>query len=405
MFRKTASVLGFLAIVGLNAQRAESTALSQSTYTQLAPPASAAQPESVDLTTEGTIDWAHWGRNTNFPNGFDRKKNVTMISDATVAVTAGRTDRFDSYPISCKWNDGDPTANNAGTQSGLYINGDLSSYKFTVTTPQAGTYRLRVYVSAYHDRDADGETIGRIRFDLTDGVRSRSQQSTLLRAVLGRDSGYYETTYTTDNANAKLAVTLTEVSNIDSTTANFGLLAATLSTPPAPQPQPCVEPPVSRQPAERYSWPSQPGKPYQPQWAPPSSPNSWSNIGSPVTGDGTVVAVCEPYPPAGPGQLHRVLCLPEGVDCVGSALFVDPADWLTWPSQPGLTYQVQWAPAMSPSVWTNVGGPVVASGRAADLSRRLCLAVKAQRETDKEGEQERAPGSQGPPCRAFPTDP
>lgn len=350
-------VAGAVALCIVSGTRVEAaTSLSQPTYTQLAPPGTAAEPAEVDLTTEGTLDWAHWGRQAGFPTGQDRKKNVNIIGNASATVTQGRLDRFDAYRIKFKWSDGDPNQNQAGTQEGLYIHGDLSRYKFTVTTPQAGTYRLRVYVSAYHD--GAGETVGRIRFDLTDGARSRTQQSTLLRAVLGRNSGYYETTYTTDNANATLDVILTEVSNIDTTSANLGLLAATLwRQEDSPEPPPCSAPAPTVMPADRLSWFSEPGRMYQVQRASYMDTSRWFDVGGPVAGNGDLVAVCQPGPG---GWLYRVLCLPERSECV--SVVPEAADRITWSSEPGRTYQAQWTSPYYMGTWFDFGGPVAGTG-------------------------------------------
>src|SRR5467141_4433 len=62
---------------------------------------------ALDLTAEGTLDWAHWGLVST--NSFDHKNGVTQkISDFTVLGTQAvqqYADNFTAY----SWTDGAPT--------------------------------------------------------------------------------------------------------------------------------------------------------------------------------------------------------------------------------------------------------------------------------------------------------
>jgi len=98
---------------------------------------------SVNLTTEGTSDWAHWY------NNFDRKAGAgQQISDfiqlgTEAAVSSGSSATY-------VWSDGTPTAN-ANTSTGLRVFSVNNGFRVNVsadTTPRT----LRFYVGARNAR-------------------------------------------------------------------------------------------------------------------------------------------------------------------------------------------------------------------------------------------------------------
>lgn len=108
-------------------------------------------PSFVDLTTEGTADWAHWGLLA--PPDFDHKqgvtqqiRNIALVGDHSVVQYANEVD----HPIYAL-TDGTPTATNSGTPTGMCITGFTNGFEFTV--PADATMRhLKVYVSLYGAR-------------------------------------------------------------------------------------------------------------------------------------------------------------------------------------------------------------------------------------------------------------
>jgi hypothetical protein len=100
----------------------------------------------VDLTTEGTADWTHWG-NTNGPI-FDYKALVPRkISDLSLIGTNPPQTYTDNY-TTFSWSDGTVTGVMPGTSNGVYVAGMGNGFK--VTAPADTSLReLRIYVGGY----------------------------------------------------------------------------------------------------------------------------------------------------------------------------------------------------------------------------------------------------------------
>ena len=81
---------------------------------------------AVNLTSEGNVDWVHWGDGV-----LNRKGGVTpQISDFT-ALGSGTALPFSTDPRPISWTDGTPTANNTADTSGVYISGTPQGFSFT----------------------------------------------------------------------------------------------------------------------------------------------------------------------------------------------------------------------------------------------------------------------------------
>src|SRR6266487_3187421 len=84
--------------------------------------ASIPQGTVIDLTTEGPLDWVHWGLYTE--TSLDRKEGVTpQISDFTRLDASNGfsyiyrfADNFNGY----SWNDGTPTSSVTNTTTGVW---------------------------------------------------------------------------------------------------------------------------------------------------------------------------------------------------------------------------------------------------------------------------------------------
>src|SRR6266496_5317727 len=106
----------------------------------------------VNLTSEGEIDWVHWGLYTE--TSFERKAGVPeQISDFTVldapagfAFAYQFSDNANGY----SWNDGTPTAAVTNTTTGVWAYGTpLIGSGFQITAPaDTATRTLKVYVGA-----------------------------------------------------------------------------------------------------------------------------------------------------------------------------------------------------------------------------------------------------------------
>lgn len=94
----------------------------------------------LDLTAEGTTDWAHWGYGG--VSGFTRKQGGTAISNLAAAPDVS----FTGAPFTASWTNGTPQATASMTSSGVGVH-QGSNAQFTVA---AGTapHTLRLYVGA-----------------------------------------------------------------------------------------------------------------------------------------------------------------------------------------------------------------------------------------------------------------
>src|SRR6266566_5707582 len=104
--------------------------------------ATALPPGSVDLTAEGTSDWAHWGLIS--PASFDHKAAVPQQISNFTEIGTNYTDNYTAY----SWNNGTPTASAIGTRTGVSIHGMTNG--FTLTAPaDTGARTFKVYVGLY----------------------------------------------------------------------------------------------------------------------------------------------------------------------------------------------------------------------------------------------------------------
>jgi hypothetical protein len=101
-----------------------------------------------NLTTQGQLDWVHWGLNA--PTEVDRKSGVQPQISTYSLVGNGTVQRDSTNSGAYNWSDGTPTASLGGNQpSGIYVQGLNNG--FTITIPASPTQRtLKVYVGVYH---------------------------------------------------------------------------------------------------------------------------------------------------------------------------------------------------------------------------------------------------------------
>jgi hypothetical protein len=103
--------------------------------------------ETINLTTEGTLDWAAWG--LNLPTDFDDKAGVTsQISNYVALGTATGSGQYDNNNQGFTWTDGTPTLDATNSTTGIWVAGLGAGYEVEVPATTA-TRILRVYLGAY----------------------------------------------------------------------------------------------------------------------------------------------------------------------------------------------------------------------------------------------------------------
>jgi hypothetical protein len=179
---------------------------------------------SVNLTTEGTLDWAHWG--LNGPANFDRKSGVTQqISNITKLGTTS-TNYFLDSPTTSSWTDGTPTTS-ASTQGGI-VSGQTGSggNGYEITVPADTSLKtIRLYVGTWIGQ-------GRLEAALSDGSAPTYLDSSLSSCIGGTFDGIYTIQFKAASAGQTLRLRYTLLTDCDGNGpyGNVTLKTATLAS-------------------------------------------------------------------------------------------------------------------------------------------------------------------------------
>ena len=180
-------------------------------------------PSTVNLTSEGTADWSHWGLSS--ASSFNHKAGVTsQIGNITpLGAAPGRFGGNPSFWTTHSWTDGTPTSSQTGFPGGIFFLGVGNGYEISV--PADTTVRtLRLYAGGF-------KSSSRVEASLSDG--SAPAYST----VLSNSSGVIEQVITLTFSAASAGQTLTVRHTLEDDnggTGNIGLQAATLQQALAP---------------------------------------------------------------------------------------------------------------------------------------------------------------------------
>jgi uncharacterized repeat protein (TIGR01451 family) len=116
-------------------------------------------PATVDLTAEGSLDWAHWGLTS--ATSFNRKGGVTQQISNYTKIGSGTVKRFPDNLSGYSWTDGTPTATATNTTAGIFIQGVGKG--FQITAPADTTDRtVKLHVGVWMAQ-------GRLEVSLSDG--------------------------------------------------------------------------------------------------------------------------------------------------------------------------------------------------------------------------------------------
>ena len=179
---------------------------------------------NVSLSTEGTLDWAHWGLSTS--SSFNHKSGVTQkISDITQVGPVMQL-RYTNSSSAFSWSGGTPTSSASNTTTGIYLY-DIGN-GFQLTVPADTTSRtLKLYVGLWNSG-------GRLEASMSDGSASPYIDTSLISTQV------LDGVYTFNYQAASIGQTLTVRWTLDSNTnplGNVTLQAASLKvyTPPTNQ--------------------------------------------------------------------------------------------------------------------------------------------------------------------------
>jgi hypothetical protein len=105
-------------------------------------------PDStVNLTAEGTADWAHWGLVTN--TSYNHKAGVSQQIGNFTKIGTNEVQRYADNLSGYRWSDGTPTASvPTNSHTGVFVSGEESG--FALALPADTTVRTaKVYVGLY----------------------------------------------------------------------------------------------------------------------------------------------------------------------------------------------------------------------------------------------------------------
>ena len=177
---------------------------------------SAAPAANVDLTLEGSADWAHWG--LDLPTSFNHKDVITQQINNYTLVGSGTADRYTNNPNSFSWSDGTPTVSATDTITGLFVGGAGSGFQITVPADLT-TRTLRVYVGVFSAN-------GRFEASLSDGSAPAFVDTSVMD-LAGTTNVVYTLTYDAGSAGQMLTVRWT-ADALNTAFGNVTLQAATL---------------------------------------------------------------------------------------------------------------------------------------------------------------------------------
>lgn len=157
---------------------------------------------AVNLTTEGTADWVHWG-----DASLNRKSGVAAQLSNYTAVGTSNVSQYGNDLRPMSWTDGTPTASSSANSNGLFI-GVVGSY-FSFTAPaDTSTRTLIVHVGGY-------ASSGKLTATLSDGSDAPFTDTTAVNG--GQYDRNYTLVYSAGSSGQSLTVTWTLASGANVT--------------------------------------------------------------------------------------------------------------------------------------------------------------------------------------------
>jgi hypothetical protein len=190
------------------------------------------QPAEINLTTGGTLDWAHWGLNTSAD--FDQKAGV--VSQIANYVAVGTSLDYAQYSDNLQgftWTDGSPDLTASDSTTGIYVIGIGNGFEVDVQAQQTNLL-FNLYVGVY---TADGSLATlHLEASLSDG----SAPTFIDETLSGSANRRYSFMFASGTPNQTLKVRYWTLGASDG---NVTLQSATLQpVPPLSLAQPVVWP-------------------------------------------------------------------------------------------------------------------------------------------------------------------
>ncbi|HEX4644807.1 MAG TPA: Ig-like domain-containing protein, partial [Verrucomicrobiae bacterium] len=237
-------------------------------------------PAAVDLTAEGTADWAHWGLIS--PDSFDHKIGVPrQISNFTMIGTNALHNFGDDF-TTYSWTNGTPDLS-ANSSTGVFIYGLANGFQLTV--PADTHHRtLKVYAGAF-------ASVGNFQAFLSD-FSAPAFTDTSVSNFSGNAYAIFTLNYSAASPGQALTVRYSSLAEFDQQFGNVTLQSATLQG----QPPLVLLSPAPAGNGFSFNFATQAGQTYTVQYTTSlASPITWQTLTN-FTGDGTVAAVTDANP-------------------------------------------------------------------------------------------------------------
>jgi hypothetical protein len=165
---------------------------------------SASPPPNVDLSAEGTVDWAHWGLTS--ASSFNHKSVMTQQISNYTRLGTGTIQRYTNNPNLYSWSGGTPTASAANIDTGLWVIGVNNGYQITIPA-DTSTRTLKVYVGVCFTR-------GQFEASLSDGSAPVYIDTSLVNPS-ATSNRVYTLSYRAGSSGQTLTVKWTEIATFN----------------------------------------------------------------------------------------------------------------------------------------------------------------------------------------------
>ena len=172
----------------------------------------------IDLTSEGLLDWAHWG--LSGPTSFNHKASATQSISNFTPIGTGAVGWFADNSTTCSWTDGTPTQIASNTANGINVNGAVGN-GLQITVPADTNLRtLKLYVGAWYAQ-------GKLEASLSDGS-SPTYVDSSFNGNAGGTFGVYTVNYKAGSTGQTMKIRFTILNQYFSPNGNLAWKAATL---------------------------------------------------------------------------------------------------------------------------------------------------------------------------------
>ena len=174
------------------------------------------QPYTANLTTEGALDWAHWGNGG--PTIFNHKNNVTQQISNITNIGTGTVMWLNDNPSGFTWTDGIPTGSATNVHTGVFLIGVGNGFQITIPA-DTNLKTVRINLGLWRAR-------GKLEVTLSDGSAGPYIDNSLENQT-GTTNGLYTISFAAASAGQTLTVKYT-AQQIYHTSGNVTLESATL---------------------------------------------------------------------------------------------------------------------------------------------------------------------------------